>query len=87
MHRSLILTSLAITASAACDRAFLRSATNDYIVAQSAGQPSGVHAFTSPDVSYTENNKILDIMTGILSKPINMSYTRAWSSARTTLRI
>lgn len=74
MRRPLILTSFAITVSAACDRAFLKSATNDYIVAQSAGQPSGVHAFTSPDVSYTENNKVVDILTGILSQPIKLDY-------------
>ncbi|KAH7134958.1 hypothetical protein B0J11DRAFT_426620 [Dendryphion nanum] len=74
MNNLLSLAVFAIPAFAVCDRAFLKAATDDYIVAQSAGQPSGVSAFASPDLSYTENNKVVDIAKGVLSQPIKLDY-------------
>ncbi|KAF2272671.1 uncharacterized protein EI97DRAFT_202751 [Westerdykella ornata] len=74
MFYALTFTHLFSAASAACTREFLKAATDDYIVAQSAGQPSGVTAFTAPNLTYTENAKAVDITKGTLSIPIKFDY-------------
>jgi hypothetical protein len=66
--------SLAGLGSTACTRSFLKAATDDYIVAQSSGQPSGVTAFSSPNLTYTENNVALDINKGTIAKPLKLDY-------------
>jgi hypothetical protein len=69
-----ILACLTALASGACTRAFLKAATSDYITAQAAGQPSGVTAFSAPNLTYTENEKRLDITKGTLSQPLKLDY-------------
>lgn len=69
-----VLTTLVAEASAGCTRAFLKAAADDYIAAQQGGQPSGVTAFTTPTLMYTENAKALNISTGTLSIPIKVDY-------------
>ena len=68
--------SLAIWASAQCTRALLQTATDQYIVAQTAGQSVGVTALSN-NVTYTENEKKVDIKTGILSQPLKIDHSRS----------
>lgn len=70
----IIFAYLAATASAECSRAFLQAATDSYISAQTSGQPKGVSSFTSPNVTYTENAKPVDISQGTLTQPIKFDY-------------
>ncbi|KAK1754754.1 hypothetical protein QBC47DRAFT_414702 [Echria macrotheca] len=51
----LLLLTLAALASATCDRASLKSATDRYIIAQSTGQLSWLAPALSPNTTYWEN--------------------------------
>lgn len=83
MLSQIILAALATRASADCTRAYLKAATGDYLAAQLSGQTSGVTAFTSPNLTYWENNKPLNISSGTLSQPIKIDYN---FSAHDTVR-
>ncbi|KAI0890147.1 uncharacterized protein GGS22DRAFT_8993 [Annulohypoxylon maeteangense] len=62
---------LAASASAECSRALLKNATEQYVSAQSSGQIDVFTALAS-NLTYTENEKPLDIKTGVLSQPIKL---------------
>ena len=83
MFSHLVIASLAATVAADCSRDFLTAATNTYLVAQITGRNSTVAAFAATNVSYTENNRPMDIMTGTLSRPMKIDFTR---SAHDTVR-
>ncbi|KAI1143251.1 hypothetical protein F5Y05DRAFT_420962 [Hypoxylon sp. FL0543] len=73
MFQSIPLTCLwlAASVSAECSRALLRDATEQYVSAQSSGQIATFKALAT-NLSYTENEKPLDIKTGVLSQPIKL---------------
>ncbi|KAI1444547.1 hypothetical protein F5Y02DRAFT_427678 [Annulohypoxylon stygium] len=62
---------LAIGVSGECSRALLKNATDQYVTAQSSGQ-SGILTSLASNLTYTENEKPLDIKTGVLSQPIKL---------------
>jgi hypothetical protein len=74
MSYLLFIPLLAASVIGACTREFLKAATADYVVAQTAGDPSGVTAFTAPNLTYTENEVDLDITKGILTEPIKFDH-------------
>ncbi|KAJ9156606.1 hypothetical protein NKR23_g1192 [Pleurostoma richardsiae] len=77
MLRFMILAGLAVTAAADCTRAFLKNATDAYVAAQTAGQATSISALAASNVTYTENNKPVDIKAGTLSRPIKIDFTRS----------
>ncbi|KAF2269381.1 hypothetical protein CC78DRAFT_278400 [Lojkania enalia] len=77
MLATAILASFATTVSADCSRAFLKSATDAYVTAQTAGQPSTFSSLTASNLTYKENEKHLDIKTGTLSIPITFDFNRS----------
>ena len=66
---------LATPAVADCSRQFLENATSSYIAAQAAGQPS--LPLLSDTSAYLENNKSVDIKTGVLTTPLKLDSTRS----------
>jgi hypothetical protein len=77
MRISALLASLSLTAtaSAACSREMLKSATSAYVAAQMAGQSN--LSSLAEGVSYYENNKTLDVKTGVLSQPLKIDHNRS----------
>ncbi|KAL7629531.1 hypothetical protein AAE478_001052 [Parahypoxylon ruwenzoriense] len=73
---------LAASASAECSREMLKTATDQYIAAQSSGQSSSITALAG-NLTYTENEVPLDIKTGVLSQPVKLD--RNFSIHDTTL--
>ncbi|KAI0148043.1 hypothetical protein F4776DRAFT_605731 [Hypoxylon sp. NC0597] len=69
--RTLTFLCLVASASAECSRALLKNATDEYVSAQSSGQIATFRAL-APNLTYTENEKPLDIRTGVLSQPIKL---------------
>ncbi|KAI0892887.1 hypothetical protein F4806DRAFT_227245 [Annulohypoxylon nitens] len=63
---------LATSVSGECSRALLKNATDQYVTAQSSGQ-SGILTSLASNLTYTENEKPLDIKTGVLSQPIKLN--------------
>lgn len=57
-------------ALASCQWSSLQDATDDYLSSQEAGQPSDL--LLADGVVYRENNKIIDITSGVLSKPLKI---------------
>ncbi|PKS11286.1 hypothetical protein jhhlp_003048 [Lomentospora prolificans] len=66
---------LAAVASAACDRAMLQEATAAYVKAQTAGDPSLLPL--ADDVNYIENDVVVDIKEGVLSKAVTIDFDRS----------
>lgn len=58
-----------------CSRQFLETATSSYIAAQAAGQPPV--PLLSDAFTYLENNKSVDIKTGVLTTPLKLDSTRS----------
>ncbi|KAI4918232.1 hypothetical protein J4E90_002613 [Alternaria incomplexa] len=76
--RSLIATVVITFATqifAACTREALKSITDEFLAAQTAGQTT--FPSLSSTVTYTENRKSVDIKNGILSKPMKIDHARA----------
>ncbi|KAF2728099.1 hypothetical protein EJ04DRAFT_593181 [Polyplosphaeria fusca] len=61
--------------AADCSRSFLKSATDAYLSAQTAGKPSSLSSFLSSNLTYTENGKAFDIKNSTLAIPIKSDYT------------
>ncbi|RDL33868.1 Uncharacterized protein BP5553_08236 [Venustampulla echinocandica] len=68
--------SLAATASAECSRAMLKDATDQYVAAQSNGHRSEITALAS-NLTYTENEKPVDITKGVLVQPLKLDHNRS----------
>ncbi|KAI1779567.1 hypothetical protein F4818DRAFT_144903 [Hypoxylon cercidicola] len=77
MIYSVLLASLGLASQAwaACTRESLKEATAAYIKAVAAGDLS-MPALSS-NVSYMENDKPMDIKTGVLSQPITVDFNRS----------
>lgn len=69
---TLVATTLATHASAACTRASLKAVIDSYIAAQTAGQPS-----FAANATYTENRKKVGVSSGIFSKPLKIDHARS----------
>ena len=67
---------LATTASAHCDRAFLRNATAKYVSAQTGGLASSGISLAS-NFTYVENAMIMNIKNSTLSQAIHIDFTRS----------
>ncbi|OTA98186.1 hypothetical protein M426DRAFT_259656 [Hypoxylon sp. CI-4A] len=63
---------LAVTVSADCTRELLKNATAQYVTSQTSGQINSFTALAS-NITYTENFQLLDIKTGVLSQPVELS--------------
>lgn len=61
-------------ASAACSRAALQAATDSYVHAQANGTG---WVNISPNLTYTENEKPIDIKTGVLTAPMIIDHNRS----------
>jgi hypothetical protein len=75
------LIALAATATAHCEIKHLKEAADAYLNTQKAGQ-TGIDAFKSRFenktwLGYFENSQKIDINTGILTKPLNITHTRS----------
>jgi hypothetical protein len=66
---------LASQVSAACSRPMLENAAIAYIQAQAAGQPNLLPL--SSNVSYLENDALIDIKKSVLSQPITIDFNRS----------
>ncbi|KAI2631424.1 hypothetical protein GGS26DRAFT_94948 [Hypomontagnella submonticulosa] len=66
---------LASQVAAACDRALLQEAAASYVKAQAAGDLN-LPALAS-NVSYLENDKVIDIKSGVLSQAITIDFDRS----------
>jgi hypothetical protein len=66
---------LASQVSAACSRPMLENAATAYIQAQAAGQPNLLPL--SSNVSYLENDALIDIKKSVLSQPITIDFNRS----------
>jgi hypothetical protein len=64
---------LASGAARACDRAAILQTVDEFMLAQTAGQPGAVHNLGSSFV-YQENNRTGDIKTGILSQALHLDH-------------
>lgn len=71
-----VLTTLASTAAAACDRAILAETARRYITAQSLAQPKYIRALTE-ETLYVENGKPANISAGILSRGLKIDHSRS----------
>lgn len=78
---ALLSTHFTPTASAACTREGLLAAANSYIAAQTSGSTSGLN-LSGTNFTYQENNKVVDIASGVLSQPLTIDLNR--STADTT---
>ncbi|KAI1335605.1 hypothetical protein F5Y15DRAFT_409027 [Xylariaceae sp. FL0016] len=78
MLSSALLASVGLSAivSAVCDRALLQNATSQYVTAQNIGSSSAL-TYLAPNVTYTENEKSLDIKTGVLSQALKLDHNRS----------
>ncbi|KAI2619286.1 hypothetical protein GGR54DRAFT_138182 [Hypoxylon sp. NC1633] len=77
MFYSILLAGLGLAsqAAAACSRELLQEVTAAYIKAQAAGDPN-IPQLAS-NASYLENDKPLDIKTGILSQAVTIDFNRS----------
>jgi hypothetical protein len=64
------------SAKAGCDRAVLMAAADAYIESQTAGSADAVSKTTAATWKYVENNKEIDIKTGILNKALKLDHRR-----------
>lgn len=78
MFRNIVLACmlLAATASADCSRAMLVESASRYVSAQSSGQ-STIMTSLANNVSYTENDKPLNIRRGVLTQPLKIDHNRS----------
>ncbi|KUJ13430.1 uncharacterized protein LY89DRAFT_754174 [Mollisia scopiformis] len=67
---------LLATALADCSREMLKNATDAYISAQSSGHSTAMATSLSPNISYTENEKPVDIKTGVLTRSLKIDLNR-----------
>lgn len=65
-----------IQTRAACDRAVLKSAADAYIASQGNGSISALQSFFAPNWTYTENNKVISHMQGVIHKALKVDHTR-----------
>lgn len=73
----LISSILTAAASAQCSRETLTNITDTYIRAQTSGSLTTFTQNLISNITYTENEKPLNIMTGILSQPLKIDHTRS----------
>ncbi|TGJ88502.1 hypothetical protein E0Z10_g254 [Xylaria hypoxylon] len=69
--------SFAALASAACTREFLKSATDQYLAAQTKGSSSDLAAITASNLTYTENEVKMSLDRSVLTEPIKMDHNRS----------
>ncbi|KAI1097839.1 hypothetical protein F4804DRAFT_326395 [Jackrogersella minutella] len=72
----LLCAGLASQASAACTREELVAATDAYVKAQAAGDMSLTAALAS-NVTYLENDAVVDITKGVLSQAVTIDFNRS----------
>jgi len=78
MYLGVILELLfAAAASAACTREFLKSATDQYLAAQTKGASSALAAIAVSNVTYTENEVKMTLDRSILTEPIIIDHNRS----------
>lgn len=71
-----LIPSLPMTAIAAeCTRDGLLAAANTYLAAQIAGKPTSLK-LDSANFAYSQNNKVTDLSTGLLSTPLTIDLSR-----------
>jgi hypothetical protein len=63
-------------ATTECTRPMLQQAADAYVAAQAAGHYSSIK-WLSPNITYTENNKTVDITTSIISQALAISHNRS----------
>ncbi|KAI1125418.1 hypothetical protein F5Y10DRAFT_284282 [Nemania abortiva] len=66
---------LAAQVSAACSRETLQQVAAAYVEAAAGGKVTGLTL--APNTSYAENDKPMDIATGVLSQPIKIDFNRS----------
>ncbi|KAF2191886.1 hypothetical protein K469DRAFT_555905 [Zopfia rhizophila CBS 207.26] len=76
LHLFVLASALAVSVSADCSQDFLRNATQSYVEAQAKGLYTGMTALAD-NVTYVENDRPVNIKTGILSQPLKLDYNRS----------
>lgn len=61
---------------AACNRSALIEAADAYIASQTAGQLTAIQALLASNWTYQENNKKIDVKTGVISKALKIDHQR-----------
>jgi hypothetical protein len=69
-----LLAPAASFAQVACTRDGLEAATNLYVAAQGAGDPSGMPL--AKGLAYIENMQVVDIKSGVIQKPLKIDFHR-----------
>src|SRR4051812_13941886 len=70
------LTSAVIAAE--CSRDALLATADKYVAAQTSGKLDDLQKlFTTGNFTYQENNKIIDIQKGVMSKALKVEYSRS----------
>ena len=59
-----------------CNRSALIEAANAYIASQTTGQLTAIQGFLASNWTYQENNKEVDVKTGVLSKSLKIDHQR-----------
>lgn len=59
-----------------CTRESLLAAANSYVLAQTSGKLTGL-ALSSTNFTYQENNKVVDVKTGVLSQALKIDANRS----------
>ena len=78
MLYAILAATLTASVSADCSRAFLKSATDAYVAAQSSGKTGNFSSFTTPDVVITENNNGTSTNSSILATAIKLDFNRSF---------
>jgi hypothetical protein len=77
LHTLLLLgATLASTTHAICDRATLKTITDNYLSAQTSGNAS-LFTAASPSTLYLQDDKPLSLPSGILSRPLKIDFNRS----------
>jgi hypothetical protein len=70
-------TGFAAVAWGLCTRAFLKSATDTYVEAQTKGDTANISVIAAEDMKFYENNNVVDLAKSTLAQPIKIDFTRS----------
>lgn len=74
---AVVISSHALLASAECSREALLATAEKYVAAQTSGSLSDLQtSFVTSNFTYQENNQIIAIQKGVITKPLKVEYSR-----------
>lgn len=73
---SVVLSIPASTAASECNSTALTAAADAYIASQTSGQLVSLQNFLAENWTYQENNKLIDVKAGVISKALKIDHRR-----------